>query len=579
MADKEASGVRDAVKSGIAAMVIAAAGMVGASAGAYWFLMLIAVGVAIFLVVLYLRYRMKRFYRFVVWACLELLSLFLLVPSLRGAGVIGEHSRFVVVIDSLGSVAFVALCGLCGLAMIISAVVDCVKARGERDAESRGEVGKVKVRDEGIAPVAVGEGAVAEVRVDRLHHQSGGAAIGDVSEGATVIVGENVTVNIYYYVDGLPEAPNVEVRGLFEEGRQLCAGGKYREAIRGFEKCLGLEADQKKRGALGLQIGNCYYGMRQYVKAAEYYALGLRESREAGDPEGEASNLGSIANTYLERPAGTIASRGENVREAVKHYFAVLEIYKKDEYLVQYATTQNNLGNAYRDLPSATAEERAKNVRAAIDCYRVALEIYKKGKYAVDYAMTQNNLANVYTELPSATAEERAKNVRAAIDCCREALEIYKKDEYPVDYAMTQNNLGNVYRDLPSATAEERAKNVRVAIDCYREALEIFKKDEYPVEYAMTQNNLGNAYRHLPSGTGEKNVKAAINCYRAALEIRKKDEYPQFYCKTAANVGLLLASIDDGDACGWLKEAYALRAYLEDQGKCLEEVMEDLCKE
>ena len=119
MADNEASAVRDAVRSGIAAMVIAGAGMIGALAGAYWFLILIAVGVAIFLVVLYLRYRMKRFYRLVVWACLELLSLFLLVPSLRAAGVIGEHSRFVVVIDSLGSVAFVALCGLCGLAMII----------------------------------------------------------------------------------------------------------------------------------------------------------------------------------------------------------------------------------------------------------------------------------------------------------------------------------------------------------------------------------------------------------------------------------------------------------------------------
>lgn len=82
--------------------------------------------------------------------------------------------------------------------------------------------------------------------------------------------------------------------------------------------------------------------------------------------------------------------------------------------------------------------------------------------------------------------------------------------------------------------------------------------------------------------TGEEraaNVRAAIECYRAALEIRKKDTMPQDYCATAANMGVLLASVDDGDACHWLKEAYALREYLEDQGKRLEEVMDRVCKD
>jgi len=627
MADKEGSAVRDAVKSGVAAMAIGAAGMVAALVGAYWLVILIVLGVATFLVVLYVRYQMKRFYRLVVWACLELLSLFLVVPSLRAAGVVGEDCRFVVVMDSVGTGGFVALCGLCGVAMIVSAVVDWFKARGERNAGRRGGVGEVKVRGEGIAAVAAGDGGVQEVIVDRSHRQSGGITIGDVGENATV----NVTVNNYYYVDGWPEAPNVEARGLFEKGRELSGRGKYREAIEKFERCLRLEADHKKQGALGLQIGNCYYGMRQYVKAGEYYGLGLREARRAGDPEGEGSNLGSIANTFVLRPAGTIASRGENVREAVKHYLAALEIYKKGEYPVDYAMTQNNLGNAYTALPSASTEERAKNVKAAIDCCRAALEIYKKDEYPVQYAATQNSLGAAYTDLPSASTEERAKNVKAAIDCYRAALEIRKKDEYPVKYAMIQNNLGGAYTYLPSASAEERAKNIKAAIDCYRAALEIRKKGEYPVEYAMTQNNLGAAYTDLPSASAEergknvkaaiecsraaleirrkdeypvqyamtqnnlgtaytalpsasaeeraKNVKAAIDCYRAALEIYKKDKYPQNYCLTAANMGLLLASVGNEDACRWLKEAYSLREYLEDQGKRLEEAMGDVCKE
>jgi len=98
----------------------------------------------------------------------------------------------------------------------------------------------------------------------------------------------------------------------------------------------------------------------------------------------------------------------------------------------------------------------------------------------------------------------------------------------------------------------------------------------------MTQNNLGNAYTDLPAATSEEraeNVRKAIECYRAALEIRKRDEYPQFYCQTAANMGLLLASIDGEEACYWLREAYSLREYLEDQGKRLEELIENVCKD
>jgi len=46
-----------------------------------------------------------------------------------------------------------------------------------------------------------------------------------------------------------------------------------------------------------------------------------------------------------------------------------------------------------------------------------------------------------------------------------------------------------------------------------------------------------------------------------------------------AAMGLVLASVGDEDACGWLKEAYSLREYLGDHGKRLEEAMDDVCKE
>ncbi len=181
------------------------------------------------------------------------------------------------------------------------------------------------------------------------------------------------------------------------------------------------------------QIGNCYYEQRYYLKATEFYAASLREAREANDREGEASALINIGNTYIQRPAFDGLERGNNVREAVVHYKRALQIFMKDEYPIQYATTQNNLGNAYTYLPAATVDERGENVRKAIECYR------------------------------------------------------------------------------------------------------------------------------------------------AALEIRKKDEYPQDFCITVANIGMSLASIQDTKACHWLREAYALREYLPDQGERLEKLMREVC--
>jgi tetratricopeptide (TPR) repeat protein len=98
----------------------------------------------------------------------------------------------------------------------------------------------------------------------------------------------------------------------------------------------------------------------------------------------------------------------------------------------------------------------------------------------------------------------------------------------------------------------------------------------------LLRTTWGIAYANLPSATPEQraeNVRKAIEYYKAALEIYKKDEYPQYYCQTAANLGLTLALINNPDACYWLKEAYALREYLKDQGKQLEEVIRRICKE
>jgi len=381
----------------------------------------------------------------------------------------------------------------------------------------------IRTGEGGISQAAAGEGIKQDLIINKPSSDKG--TVINVMPGAQPIINVN-------YTDGLPNADNPKVRELFEKAWEHYKRKEYYEAIRTFTRCLGIERDNEKRGALNLLIGNCYYQLRLYVKAAESYEAGLAESRKAGDLRGEASNLAGMANAYMLMAASSGEERGQNVRKAVKHYGDALSIFKKDKYPVEYALTQNNLGFAYTDLPAATPEEWAENIRKGVDCYNEALKVRRKDEYPVEYAMTQNNLGLAYTDLPVGRAEEQTENIRKAVDCYNEALKVYRKDEYPVEYAATQNNLGLAYTDLPVATPEERAENIRKAVDCYKEA----------------------------------------------LKVRKKDEYPHYYCQTAANMGIALASIGSQDACYWLKEAYALREYLEDQGRRIEELIEKECK-
>ena len=195
-----------------------------------------------------------------------------------------------------------------------------------------------------------------------------------------------------------------KVTTLYEQARNYHGKGQFIEAIYKFSRCLELEPDKGRRGALNLQIGNCYYELRRHIKAAEFYAAGLIESRKANDVQGQASNLASIANTFLLRPSATGQVRGKNVQNAVQNYKKALMIFLKDEYPVDYAMTQNNLGTAYTDLPSATPQQRAENVRNAIECYKAALEIYKKDEYPQDYCHTAANMGMILEDIDNKKA-------------------------------------------------------------------------------------------------------------------------------------------------------------------------------
>ncbi|GAB4208753.1 MAG: hypothetical protein Fur006_67940 [Coleofasciculaceae cyanobacterium] len=74
-------------------------------------------------------------------------------------------------------------------------------------------------------------------------------------------------------------------------------------------------------------------------------------------------------------------------------YLRYLQVYTRETFPEQWATTQNNLGNAYGDRIHG---DRAENLERAIASYEAALQIRTREANPEKWAMTQNNLAAVY---------------------------------------------------------------------------------------------------------------------------------------------------------------------------------------
>jgi tetratricopeptide (TPR) repeat protein len=268
---------------------------------------------------------------------------------------------------------------------------------------------------------------------------------------------------------------------------------------------------------------------------------------------------------FLFRAARLLANkqtgdRAENLKTAIAYYREALKVYTREDFPVQWATTQNNLGAAYSDLPTG---DRAQNLKNAIACYDEALNVYTPDNFPSDWAMTQNNLGNAYAQLP---AGDRAENLKNAIACYKQALKARARDDFPVQWATIQNNLGNAYQEI---RAGDRAQNLQNAIACYKEALRVYTRDDFPVQWALTQNNLGIAYQRFPTGDRAENLENAIACFKEALTVRTRDDFPLDWAMTQNNLGTAYADFPPGDRPQNLKNAIgcygeALTVYTED---------------
>ena len=175
---------------------------------------------------------------------------------------------------------------------------------------------------------------------------------------------------------------------------------------------------------------------------------------------------------------------------------------------------------------------RANNLEIAITGYSLALEVYAKDTFPEQWATTQYNLGLAYLYR---IRGEKAENLERAITAYRAALEVRTKEAFPVDWAMTENNLGNAYRNRIRG---EKAENLERAIAAYRAALEVRTKEAFPVDWAGTQNNLGSAYLYRIRGEKAENLERAIAAFQKVLEVRTKEAFPQNHAETLLNLGI-----------------------------------------
>jgi CHAT domain-containing protein/predicted LPLAT superfamily acyltransferase len=278
---------------------------------------------------------------------------------------------------------------------------------------------------------------------------------------------------------------------------------------------------------LGQPWLNLELAIAAYERALEVY------TREAF-PQDWATTQNNLAIAYCERIRG---ERADNLELAIAAYERALEVYTREAFPQQWATTQNNLALAYCERIRG---ERADNLELAIAAYERALEVYTREAFPQDWAMTQNNLANAYL---NRIRGERADNLELAIAAYERALEVYTREAFPHNWAATQNNLASAYRNRIRG---ERADNLELAIAAYQRALEVRTREALPQDWAMTQNNLANAYSERIRGERADNLELAITAYERALEVYTREAFPQNWAMTQNN----LASAYRNRICG-----------------------------
>jgi CHAT domain-containing protein/predicted LPLAT superfamily acyltransferase len=269
---------------------------------------------------------------------------------------------------------------------------------------------------------------------------------------------------------------------------------------------------------LGSRANNLEIAITGYQNVLEVY------TRQAFPYEWATTQI-NLGNAYSQRIRG---GKADNLELAIVAYNLSLEVYTREAFPEQWANTQNNLGGAYSQRIRGG---RADNLELAIAAYNQSLEVRTRDSFPKDWANTQNNLGIAYCQR---IRGERADNLELAIAAFNLSLEVKTREAFPHEWAMIQNNLGNTYQ---TRIRGERADNLELAIAAYNLSLEVCTREAFPYEWAMIQNSLGSAYSYRIRGERADNLELAIAAYNLSLEVYTREAFPYEWATTQNNLG------------------------------------------
>lgn len=278
-------------------------------------------------------------------------------------------------------------------------------------------------------------------------------------------------------------------------------------------------------GVVTLRLQTINPGQSSYAKQIVEEAL-MHVSKEKNAKQWAILQM-SLGNVYRGMLEG---DQNGNMRIAIKHYNAALEVQSESELPSDWASTQKNLGDAYAALEIGG---RSENQKLALACYETAQRVHTLENFPDQWAKIQNGLGMLYSQL--AYGDGR-KNLQKALSYFRKTLSIVGLKGSDT-WAIAQHGIGLAYSYLAATDGKE--KDFQFSIQHFDHALSVFTRAAYPQVWALTQQNLGVVYSNWMHRDRVAHLQRAVEHFEQALTVWR---LPVFSAKRQETEKLLAAT-------------------------------------
>jgi tetratricopeptide (TPR) repeat protein len=268
------------------------------------------------------------------------------------------------------------------------------------------------------------------------------------------------------------------------------------------------------------------------------------------------NNLGTACSDRIR------GERAENLKQAIACYEQALQVYTREAFPEDWATTQNNLGGASLDLARHKIGQ-GESVFASKN-YEKAADIFEQTQNIPDLIITFGELGSLYGYI---------HEVERALQCVNKLVDSHIIDDYTLYFS-----LGNIYSSLEdhksSITNYSRAIRLspKEAILYRNRAMEYIQIKQWrkaEKDLAIAENlDPDDPYLALRRGDfafWQAQFELAVSFYRQALSLREETEW---YC----SLGLGLLAIEDFNASRQAYQTAMERA----RGFILQKAIEEL---